>query len=452
MAGTRAFNGDEFEHVHASWLILQGETPFRDFFEHHHPLLWYFLLPIVKLWPEGFGVMFAARALMFLFFAGCAWLLVRIGTRLFGPLTGLWSGAIWVSFATVQPSGYEVRPDIVMVFFLLLAFRLALEGRSRPSFLAGLSLSLAFLTLQKAVLFVPALLLIPLLEVCGRRKGAFARIGWTTVGGLGPIALAAGFLVATDSASDWWDWCVRFNRTAPPLAGVWWQRGFIPLLHSFYYVNTFAFVTMAAGVVWIVARGNREQRVLALGGSILLVASLMTVRRWYHQYSVPVFTLPAVVSAVGIVACIGHLRHRWVAGMTVGLLVALLSWQNRPRIWKELGYLQIQHEQQALFRTVLSNTSPEDLVFQGYPTFNVYRRDASLIWFLPFDLGKRAESAGLMAPWSFREMVREKCPAYVSIGSARSYKGVDTSAFGPWLEETGYRYLDHLDVYEREGL
>jgi len=39
---------DEAEHLHAAWNISRGELPYRDFFEHHPPLLWYLAVPIVK--------------------------------------------------------------------------------------------------------------------------------------------------------------------------------------------------------------------------------------------------------------------------------------------------------------------------------------------------------------------------------------------------------------------
>ena len=42
-------NGDNVEHLHSSWLIWQGEIPYRDFFEHHNPLLWYLSAPLVAM-------------------------------------------------------------------------------------------------------------------------------------------------------------------------------------------------------------------------------------------------------------------------------------------------------------------------------------------------------------------------------------------------------------------
>ena len=38
---------DDFEHLRAAYFVSLGDVPYRDFFEHHHPLLWYVLAPIM---------------------------------------------------------------------------------------------------------------------------------------------------------------------------------------------------------------------------------------------------------------------------------------------------------------------------------------------------------------------------------------------------------------------
>ncbi len=46
---TETGNGDNVEHLHATWLVANGKVPYRDFFQHHNPLLWYIFAPIVYL-------------------------------------------------------------------------------------------------------------------------------------------------------------------------------------------------------------------------------------------------------------------------------------------------------------------------------------------------------------------------------------------------------------------
>lgn len=52
---------DHAEHLHASWLVWQGEVPYRDFFEHHHPLLWYIAAPMVALFYKNVMIFYVAR-------------------------------------------------------------------------------------------------------------------------------------------------------------------------------------------------------------------------------------------------------------------------------------------------------------------------------------------------------------------------------------------------------
>ena len=44
---------DELEHLHNSYLISAGFMPYRDFFEHHNPLLWLIFSPLFKILPPN---------------------------------------------------------------------------------------------------------------------------------------------------------------------------------------------------------------------------------------------------------------------------------------------------------------------------------------------------------------------------------------------------------------
>jgi hypothetical protein len=34
----RFFDHDEFEYLHTTWYLQQGDLPYRDFYQNHHPL------------------------------------------------------------------------------------------------------------------------------------------------------------------------------------------------------------------------------------------------------------------------------------------------------------------------------------------------------------------------------------------------------------------------------
>ena len=43
---------DTVEHIYASWLVSEGKQPYKDFFEHHNPLLWYLFSPVAAFFIE----------------------------------------------------------------------------------------------------------------------------------------------------------------------------------------------------------------------------------------------------------------------------------------------------------------------------------------------------------------------------------------------------------------
>lgn len=148
---------DEVEHMQASWLIGQGMLPFRDFFEHHHPLLWY----ITTLFL-GDSIDFSV------FFGG------RIATLLTLFVNGFWIYAIsyllttqkWTSFFSVffylisyiTVTEFAIfRPDHMMIcmvlggLFYLLKY---LISKVRVYLVISfLFFFLSFCFLQKVILF-----------------------------------------------------------------------------------------------------------------------------------------------------------------------------------------------------------------------------------------------------------------------------------------------------------
>lgn len=44
---------DSMEHLRDCYLVSIGEVPYRDFFEHHHPLLWYTFAPLIHILPHN---------------------------------------------------------------------------------------------------------------------------------------------------------------------------------------------------------------------------------------------------------------------------------------------------------------------------------------------------------------------------------------------------------------
>ena len=50
---TETGNGDNVEHLHATWLVAYGKVPYLDFFQHHNPLLWYVFAPLMYFYTNA---------------------------------------------------------------------------------------------------------------------------------------------------------------------------------------------------------------------------------------------------------------------------------------------------------------------------------------------------------------------------------------------------------------
>ena len=65
MSVNRFFDHDEFEAMHTTWKMYQGQDIYTDFIQHHHPFMYYTLLPLYALFGSTTDVLIAARVFIF---------------------------------------------------------------------------------------------------------------------------------------------------------------------------------------------------------------------------------------------------------------------------------------------------------------------------------------------------------------------------------------------------
>jgi Dolichyl-phosphate-mannose-protein mannosyltransferase len=153
----RSFNADEFQHLHASWMVSSGYFPYRDFWENHTPLLYYFLAPAFPLFGEGVSLIFILRG----FFSAVA-LLIILSTYFLARLdhdqfTSLLS-ALVLSFSVIfLQKTIEIRPDQFLVILWLASLWIFIRSSRLKK--NGIQLTIAGFLLGVAMLFSPKALL-----------------------------------------------------------------------------------------------------------------------------------------------------------------------------------------------------------------------------------------------------------------------------------------------------
>jgi hypothetical protein len=166
---------DEVEHAHAGFNILNGKTPYRDFYQNHLPAYWLLSMQFVQAFPFSTHAILAGRGVNLLALAGC-WLL---GLRLLGSFRG---GQTWLSLSiyscalitlACQMDFHIARPDPLMAL-IGTAGLCFIPARGNIADRRALLLGMLFgLSASVSIKMIPMALVVPALVVlhCFRDRG-----------------------------------------------------------------------------------------------------------------------------------------------------------------------------------------------------------------------------------------------------------------------------------------
>lgn len=151
----REIDIDEFQHLHAAWIVSHHYVLYRDVWENHTPLLYYLLTPLFRYCREGPGLVLTVRVITSV--AGLAivlltYLLARIDHD---KLTSFLAAIILSHMVIFAEKSIEVRPDQFLILLWLASLWIsirAFSSRQQFGFFAGFLLGIGFLFSQKALL------------------------------------------------------------------------------------------------------------------------------------------------------------------------------------------------------------------------------------------------------------------------------------------------------------
>lgn len=149
-------NGDNIEHLHESWLIWKGLVPYRDFFQHHNPLIWYIFSPLVALLINSKHIFMVFNIISVFITFGIVFYMAEIlkkcGVK---NIFRIILGCIFLSSYSGLYST-DFRPDTLMYLFLFIGidylFRYLDENKLSSIVISFFSLFLSFLSSQKIIL------------------------------------------------------------------------------------------------------------------------------------------------------------------------------------------------------------------------------------------------------------------------------------------------------------
>ena len=213
----RPYKADDWEHLASAWFVFNGYVPYRDFFQHHNPLMWYLFAPIFSGLQNPLDIFYVGRIVAMLFFLGGLGFLWGIVKQLGGAFsTFCITLFIYMSYPVAHLGYFQNRPDTYMIFCLLGGFYYWIKFyRNKKGIELILSYFLFFLSfafLQKALWFLAPFGLYQIYLLIKKEIHWMLFIKAISV----PFLITFGYciyLYQTDSLTRYWElnWVLNLN-------------------------------------------------------------------------------------------------------------------------------------------------------------------------------------------------------------------------------------------------
>jgi hypothetical protein len=377
LAFHRPFDHDEFQYLHIGWYLRHGYVAYRDFFDHHHELFSWLLSLLLGIFGEKTSTIFLARWVALCWTGLALFLVYKITLSLsksvfFSRLAALLPLATyWFPVKAI-----EIRPDMMQSAFVLLSvyflFRYDRRGGWIDLDLAGLSVAVSFLVLQKSSYYMLALIAAVGLRTFVRDRKTWPRATMhlsVSLAMLPALSLLGYWLSGT--LQDYLFFCWKLN--------VHWFNIFPPIYLFFQLLQLnlpFKILAVSALFYLLIEKATRTNFLLFIPFVLACVLLIMTVKIPYPHHFVLIVPLMAI--AIGCAAShaerfvnVTVWRTVWIIG-----LLALVPYKQFAAVLRKRNVEQIR-----LVQYVLDKTSPQDVVYDGDINFNIFRKDPSFFWY-----------------------------------------------------------------------
>lgn len=389
---------DETEHLHMSWLVSEGLMPYRDFFEHHNPLLWYIFAPISRLFFNSAYVFYVGRIFITIISIGTLIYVYKIITQYMATKYAAFTALILNGILFGRAAFIEFRPDIIMNFCfwsgLYYYMRYMEKQKVKDLCISFLLFTLSFLFLQKIIMLLFFLGLYTLYKLCSKQDFKWRDIGYAVMAPTGLIILFIFWLYMNNSLEVYYTLNYTLNSIMPQYFGLK-KVAFSVLGFSFYMgmINGYGSVVfrpctimMVFGalisVVPVIRKNNKYLNLFYLMFVCELVLRLFTFSPYYHYF----FLLNMQAAIIVAVAF-----DLWNNKLKKILLILLMScflgnglyesihpWINKNPLTNYIKILEF----------VIKNSEPSDTVMNGNKlNYNIYRKDADYVGYILNDVG-----------------------------------------------------------------
>lgn len=378
--------GDDVEHLHSSWLVSQGYTPYKDFFQHHNPLMWYLFIPVLRIFSYNIAVFDAVRiisTIVMLFTLFTAGMIVK------RFICKSWYSLLLV-IASCFPSyvvftGQDFRPDSYMALTFVLGiyfFFCYLEKNNAKSLIISfLLMFISFLFMQK-IIFMLAVFGAIVIYYLYKKEIKINDFCKALVLPIVGAVLFIIWLLLNDMLVLYWKSNYTFNLLIPDVYGNIVEK----TKTEFYVLMMISFI----GCLFAWYKGNKYIKII----SIIWVAEAIQ-RLFYFSLNRHYYYLLLILNAIlaGYIIYTIITKYNWTAYLFVILsILSLIVFRNFCLAKK----LNPNFHRYATPKYIIEQTNRCDVVLNGYGlTYGIFTNDATYYWNLNGQLDVIGEKVGI---------------------------------------------------------
>jgi len=446
MITMRNFSIDEFESIHSGWYILNDYDIYEDFIQQKNPILYYILALVVKIFGESIDTVLVANYFMCVFSIGIIYYTFKLAILLFNTDTAFISVLLLPLIPWFALTGFEIRPDVPMVFFGIGALFYLYEyfdtHKIVKLIISAIFLSIAFLFLQKAIFWF---VFFAGIFVHRFFKKEFT-IKETSIFSFTILVVYCIFLIILSldiSLSSYFFFTFEFVKIRQSAIGG--PGNFEVIFGEIFRIDRFVWLIIPLLIISILqCRFNKSQIEILLGG-IWLLLTVLFIGSPADRYFFPSIPLLAICISYGI-ACFFKKYHKLTYGLLITLVISFtINYKNLIHDNNLPGMPdQTRKEQLARVEYVLNLTDENDYVYDGVNRFNLFRSDLDFVWLGGHRDIHLANILAQLRPYDYNiyKLIYEKNPKIIS------HYYVDTTKY-PWILRRYERSNLFEDVYIR---
>ena len=405
---TETGNGDNVEHLHATWLVAYGAVPYKDFFQHHNPLMWYIFAPIVRYFTNLLSLLDFAHAVAILSGGATFCVVYKIATRFFmGGVSAL------ISLIILCPPYFYIycfnyNPDTFMALFyaigLYFIFSYWQEKKLHTLCIAFMSFFIAFLFTQKVLMPLFALGLISLV-VFYKQKCPLKDIASALMLPVTGMLLFIALLYHYDALRLYWLSNYPFNVIMQK------YYGFSKISVVDHETLIFSVSLAIISIIFFFKSSNLYFKVISV-----LFAVELPLRCFYFAIA-PYYMLPLMIYVV----CLNSILIEKVKQKAPYLLLVFIGVAGYYAYISVPKYLSTRGTDRGFARFLDRNVTPCDYVLSSYlGNQSIMNKDPHYYWAMFGHIDMAGEETGIAPHPVMNELVLKYLPKIINGGAYKS--------------------------------